>query len=391
MRDRNVRHESFGTNHSSSIAIQPIEYLGLLSHEPSRVRVEKRGTTRETSAVRRLERQWGILLALQASRTGLTSRDLLTRTGCSRSTLYRELGVLLATRVPLAKVKVNGEVRYRLGAQIPFATLAPSPLQVAALHLAREELGHLAGSSLVRELDALLGKLKPPERQRAFSFARAGSAERPEIIGVIDRAIETRARVRLEYRSVARRGGAAIVHVEPRMLHVADREPYFLGYCLERGGERTYKVGRVVRAELTGDSATHLSTEVTAQPFARSRKAWTGDAVSVRVRLDAEVAWLAPQYPLLADQRVVPDGGGAVVVEASVAGLPEALRWVLAWGGNAEVLEPPALRALVAAELGQALIKYAPAKAPKAVRSDSRPRSRVVSTKVRLERRRVGT
>lgn len=352
--------------------------------------MKKRGTAKETSTARRLERQWGILLALQAAKNGLTPRDLIARTGCTRPTLYRELGLLLATRVPLSKLKVNGEVRYRLETQTPFTSLAPSTLQVAALHLARAELGHLAGSSLVRELDALLGKLRPPERQTAFTFVRSGE-ERPEILSVIDKAIETRSRVRLEYRSVARRGGAATVHVEPSILHVAERDPYFLGYCLERGAERTYKVSRVLRAELTGERATHPTKVAGDAPFDRSRKAWTGAIVAVRVRLEADVAWLAPQYPLISDQRVLPETGGAVVVEARVAGLLEALRWVLTWGGCAEVLDPPALRELVATELGQALAKYAPPKTRKtAARSQIRPRAHVVSPKLRQERRRVG-
>jgi len=48
---------------------------------------------------------------------------------------------------------------------------------------------------------------------------------------------------------------------------------------------------------------------------------------------------------------VIEPDGDCVVVRARVAGLEEVTRWVLRWGKDAEVLEPPALRERLRAEV----------------------------------------
>ena len=74
-------------------------------------------------------------------------------------------------------------------------------------------------------------------------------------------------------------------------------------------------------------------------------------------RLWLDVAWLAREYPL-PNQKLVSRPDASVVVEAQVAGLIEVTRWVLAWGGAAEALEPRELREATRTELARALQKY---------------------------------
>ena len=93
--------------------------------------------------------------------------------------------------------------------------------------------------------------------------------------------------------------------------------------------------------------------------FGRSVRVWHGDPVTVRVRLAPEVAAIAHEYPLIDDQRVTPERDGSVLVEARVAGIVEATRWVLAWGRAAEALAPPELREAVQGELEGAMARYA--------------------------------
>ena len=46
-----------------------------------------------------------------------------------------------------------------------------------------------------------------------------------------------------------------------------------------------------------------------------------------------------------ASQRLEPQPDGSLLWRAQVAGPHEVLVWILGWGGDAEVLEPPELRA----------------------------------------------
>jgi predicted DNA-binding transcriptional regulator YafY len=267
--------------------------------------------------------------------------------------------------VPLATETVNGEARYRFLRPSELPEMGFSALQIAALRLARHELEPLAGAALVSELDAFLETLRPNEPQQTLRFAPRSSGQ-PDLLKAVDRALHYGRRARIEYRAASRNGASSFVHIEPLLLNVAEGEPYLRAYCVERAAERTYKVARIAQFELTNERATYRPAQAPGEAFARSIKAWSGEVVTVKIRLDPEVAWRAQEYRLMPDQTLEPAPGGSVIVTARVSGIVEATHWVLSWGGAAEALEPPALRRATRAALAKALAKYdgpGPAKA----------------------------
>jgi proteasome accessory factor B len=311
-----------------------------------------------------LVRQWGLVRELSGQRYGLSIKSLEEKTGVSKKTVYRDLSILRDAGVPVVSEIVNGEARHRLLRDAELPALGLTPLQIAALHLARAELEPLAGTGMVDELDAMLAKLRPPNRQQSFGFA-SKSGGRPEILRVVERALESRRRARIEYRAASRGGARSSVHIEPLVLRLADR-PYVRAYCVERNAERTYKIDRIARIELTAEPATYRPAQPAERAFANTVKAWTGEPTTVKVKLEPEVSWRAEEYALVPNQKLERCRDGSTVVEARVEGVVETSRWVLGWGSAAEALEPEALRALVRKELVKALDKYGrpgPAKA----------------------------
>lgn len=309
------------------------------------------------SSRRLLVRQWALVQALSASRYGLTVRQLTERMRVSKQTLYRDLSTLRESGVPIAPGTVNGEARYRLMRESELPPLGLTALQIGALHLARGQLEPLAGSGLIAEFDALLAKLRPSERQQVFQFAERG-AGKPDVMSVIEKAIELGRRARIEYRAASRGGVPTSVSIEPLVIAVADGRPYVRAFCVERDGERTYKLHRIVKAELSEERASHRPSSLRPAVFALSVKAWSGEPTEVQIKLDAEVAWRAEEYPLIRDQSVVRNPDGTALVRARVAGVVETARWVLGWGGAAEALAPAALRQFVRQELAKANRKY---------------------------------
>ena len=305
----------------------------------------------------RLVRQWTLVRAIAERKRGLSIAQLVELTESSKATVYRDLTVLREAGVPLASEKVNGEARHRLlgGAELPPLTLRP--LQVVALQLARQGLELLASTGVVAELDALLAKLRAPEQRPRLALARAGAGRR-EVVAKLDQALAQKCRVQMEYRAASRGGRARSVQVEPLLLNVVGGDPYLRGYCVEQQEERTYKIARIERVELTAERSTYRPLAPPSEAFKHAVKAWSGDLTTVRVRLKAEVAWRAAEYPLVPDQKLIAEGDGAVIVQAQVSGVVEASRWVLAWGAAAEALDPPELRAAVRSELARALSNY---------------------------------
>lgn len=304
-----------------------------------------------------LLRQWRLLLALNASQRGLTVPQLERETETSRSTVYRDLADLTAAGAPITSERINGEARHRLLRKQELPEIGFSALQIAALHLARTALEPLAGTGIVSELDELLASLRPPKRQTSFRFPEPPPG-RPDVLKAIERAQQGRRRARIEYRAASRGGKATRVHIEPLLLNVADSEPYVRAYCVERGAERTYKVRRIAAVHVTDEPATYRPPEPPERAFENSIKVWTGEPTRVAVKLDASVAWLAEEYPLVANQTITTLPDEAARIEARVSGILEAARWVLGWGGAAEALEPMSLRRAVRDELAAALGKY---------------------------------
>ncbi len=328
---------------------------------------KRRGRTAPTEM---LSDQWRLLLAIQGSTRGLSVAQLREKAGLARSTTYRYLKFLQEAGVPLAVETSNGEARYRFLRASELPEMGFSSLQIAALHLARQELEPLAGAALVSELDAFLEKLRPNEPQQVFRFAPRNSGQ-PDVLKAVDQALHYRRRARIEYRAASRNGASSVVHIEPLLLNVAEGEPYLRAFCVERGAERTYKVARIASFELTRERTTYRPARAPKETFAHSVKAWSGEVVNVKIRLDPEVAWRAREYPLIPDQAIEPVQDGSVVIAASVAGIIEATQWILSWGGAAEALEPPALREATRAALAKALGKYDGPGPAKAVRRKS--------------------
>ena len=59
-----------------------------------------------------------------------------------------------------------------------------------------------------------------------------------------------------------------------------------------------------------------------------------------------------------ASQRVQREDDGSLTWRATVAGTIEIRLWILSWGDDVEVLEPPELRTDVTATMGRALARY---------------------------------
>jgi len=317
-----------------------------------------------------------LLLLLSRSKLGLTAQEIGAEIKVSRSTFYRELGILQSAGVPI-EVRA-GRYRFLKASELP--SLGLSSLQLASLQLARLQLAPLGGTLLLQELDRFLAALKPPKkasaaRQTAFEFLEPRKpAPEPKVVRAIEKARASRRRACIEYRD--RAGAYSRIHIEPLVVSVAEADPYVRAFCVERGDVRTYKLSRIQRAEVTRERATHRP-EGPAFRFDGAVKVWSGEPSTIKVRLDVDVAGLAREYPL-PQQTEHPNPDGSVTIRATVTGLVEIRSRILAWGAAAEVLEPEELREAMRAELAGALRKYdgpGPAKAKPEKSKSAAPRS----------------
>lgn len=302
-------------------------------------------------------RLWKLVVALQQTRRGRTLGELLERLRVSRSTVYRDLELLSEAGVALERTTVNGEVRHRL-LGLETLAVAPTPLQVAAVRLARDALGPLDGTALVRELDGLLVQWSRAPAPATQVSRRGRVKGKAALLATVDAAMSEGRRLALEYQGhadpVPRRR-----EVDPLTLRLERDDPYLFAYCHQRRDYRLFKLARVAAAQLCAALAgDHSDVDLDAL-LAHSVKVWLGgESVDVVVRLSPSKARFAAEYPLVPDQRIelAPDGSARIC--ARVSGTTEVLRWVFGWGADAEILAPLSLRAAARAELTAAARLY---------------------------------
>lgn len=304
----------------------------------------------------RLVRQWRILEALQARRRGMTSAQLESSLGVSRATLYRDLKILVQSPLPVVRRTINGETRYSLEPQA-WPKLPPTPRAVLALAVARELLRPLEGTGLVREIDRYLRAAGPTSSPRVGVAATAG-ASRPGVVAAIERAIEERHRCRLRYRS-AQEVNARWRLMEPVGLRLHDEALYVAAWDVERAGWRVLKASRIEDVQALDEPAVAHPPYDPADVFAHSAGVWSAPPVDVEIVVDPDKARFVDEYPLVEGQRVEPLADGSARVSARVAGIVEAVVWVLGWGRHAEAIAPPELRAAVVSEVEGATARYA--------------------------------
>jgi len=270
--------------------------------------------------------------------------------------------------------------------------------QVYALIQSVQMLGVHRQSAVYRELRKLVEKaclgitlklgLSFADIEAALSFHVVGFDTPPpidpDLFKAVIRAVLQKQEVKLEHRSVKRRGEVKQKTVEPLHLAIINHAPYLFHYdpALEgkkdEKGEpvdpiRKFALTRIGGLEPTGRTCKARAFDVH-ERVRRGMGAFDGpDAVEVKLRFSPKVAGLILERPWHRDQKVTEMANGGLVLELRVThcrysggqcgrpssfhfGSPELEGAILRWAGDVEVVSPGKLRTRMG-ELGEELAR----------------------------------
>lgn len=200
-------------------------------------------------------------------------------------------------------------------------------------------LGELVSVDLNTLRDATNYALSPAARadaQTCFDLRRAGAA---------------RQKLRIHYYTAGRNEwNERVIH--PYHLHFARGEWILFAFDENRQKVRCFNIARISRLDFLTEHFLQLP-DFNAEDMCRSML-WAEAGVqtfSIAIRFDEYQTRYIKERTWHPDQilEALPDGASIVSFPAS--GLPEVARWVLGYGKHAEVLEPPELRAIMAAHI----------------------------------------
>ena len=296
------------------------------------------------------------LIMLLQRRPGQKAGELAAELGVSTRTLHRYMGMLEEVGIPVyAERGPHGGFSLVPGYKMPPLVFTPEEAVVMYLGagLVEEMWGELyreAARGALAKLDNVL-----PDEQRqeaawasrkliATSLHRSDQEALAPILNKLRLAVHERQVVQMRYLSRGQNAPAPR-QLQPYALVYRWGWWYVVGYCRMREALRTFRVDRILQIQLLDehfpepdnfDIHTYLANNWQTQP-----------AVQVKLRFAPEFAHLAR-----ADQSYwqsfQEQEDGAVIVSFSAPDLIWAASTVLAYAGNAVVLEPAALRAEVA-------------------------------------------
>jgi predicted DNA-binding transcriptional regulator YafY len=311
----------------------------------------------------RTDRLLAIVLELQGKRWR-RAEDLAETFEISIRTIYRDMLALGEAGVPVVSIPGRGYslVEGYFLPPVSFSADEATLLLLGADVMTQSFDAHYqsVAQSASRKI---LGVLSDAQRQTVESLreriqfvsggARPDTAQQLEKLQLLRSAIVESRRVRFDYhtRYTTHIGAEhSNAHdtptrtVDPYSLAHVGASWYLTGYCHTRRGQRTFRLERI-----EGLSSLPEVFERPAALRLRPRHVEESSQVTIRVLFAPEVArWVrdSPSYFTLA----IEDTPNGLLVTLAVRDLGEITQWLLSWGRHVRVLEPDALRHLLAEE-----------------------------------------
>ncbi len=278
----------------------------------------------------------------------------------SRRTIFRDLELLRQAGIP---IRYDPE---RQRYEVPEAPLVPpkefSFEEVLALLVLCYELGeerNLPFFAAARSAALKLQSALPPWQQERLRRA-AESIEihlpqtnplfgRQEVFGRLLQALAERRAVRIRYYRI-QDGQFALTKVSPYRLFFSRRSWYLIGRSTVHRAVRTFNLGRIQEVTLLDDRV-RLPQRFSIDRYLRN--AWhlipePGRDWKVHIRFGPKVATNVAEVTWHKTQKVEFRPDGSLDFYVTVTGLNEISWWILGYGQEAEVIQPPELRQLIA-------------------------------------------
>ena len=196
-----------------------------------------------------------------------------------------------------------------------------------------------------------LANIMPPAVREQVRAAADSLSNRPfdpdfsRNLSTVTDAWARRRVLKLSYRSAGKQRPKDII-VHPYFLEpsAAGFSTYLIGYSRTHDQLRTFKIERIVSAEML-PQAFDVPAGLDVDQLLSS--AWGiiwGEGTAVTLRFAPDVAWRVKESRWHPSQAIEDLADGAVLMTISVASLMELGRWVRGWGDKVEVLAPQELR-----------------------------------------------
>lgn len=293
----------------------------------------------------RADRLLGYLVVFQ-SRKLVRAQELAARFEVSERTVYRDIEAMVELGIPIVGMAGEG---YRLmeGYSLPpvMFTEAESHALVLAISmlsgLAQNGPTKSAAASALEKVEAILPKAtleRAQALQKILGFYEVGRHPvnlDDERFVQLQKAIDRNQVVYLHYHAQYTNAISAR-DVEPLYLAFLNNAWILHGYCRLRHDYRNFRLDRIDQFAVKNET-------FEPRPIRLPRLSTENTRVLVRFEADI-VRWVREAQHITYTGDVSEDEEGAIVMAYQISTLTAFMRWLLSWGTEMEVIEPPEIR-----------------------------------------------
>lgn len=304
-------------------------------------------------------------------RTGLYPRaeDIAEKLECSRRVIFEDKRFMMdRLGAPIEFDRENGGWRYTNPTWV-LPGIMVTEGELLAFLLSIEVAQRHAGTAYETHLRSAINKISLSikgavtvdleQLRTIYSVAPPTTAAvNEQLLLDLYRAIQERRQVQINYYTNSR-GEWNERTVNPHHLYYENESWYLFAYDHWRADVRNFHLGRIDRWMVLDKrfkrNPAFSVDEWMGQAFQGIRG---GEPVAVAIWFDQyQARWIRERnWPEGHDIKELP--GGDLILRFETGGLEGVKMWVMQYGAQAEVLEPPELRQMVAEELGQAGERY---------------------------------
>ncbi len=314
------------------------------------------------------------------SKTGGATMDELRRgLDVDRRTSYRIRDTLEELNFPLYEDSsgLDGRKRFRFddsylkklpNLNVPELKLSLSEL--IALYFIRGNRRMFRGTDIEHNIDAAFKKLDAfmPEgladklNQVKTLFVSSSKftkdyRDKEEVVEQLTDAIFRQQTCVVEYHSF-HDDKTKVFNIDPLCFFERDGGLYLFVNATSYGHIRVLAVERIIKLSPTKETFT-LPKDF--DPDAILEDAFSivyDDPIEVKIRFSQEEARYIKERRWAKEQVIIEQPDGSIILELNTSGWFDVKKWVLSFGGKAEVIEPDKLRAEILAELSDAVNRY---------------------------------
>lgn len=281
---------------------------------------------------------------LLLNRDSVSAPELARRFEVSARTIYRDMESLCEAGIPVvAYPGAGGGYGIAGGYKLDRSLVRPEELSQisAALASLSEAVGDKRMIQTIDRLKALRAR-EPRGGDGSYLYIELSPAARErEKIGQLRRAIEERRVARFCYVDGA--GASSCRSVESMALVFTWQSWFLYAFCRNREAFRLFKIARLSALEISTERFPPRDVDLDSRPW---NKAWAESSPSLPTRLRfSDAARIEEHFDASC---IEAESSGSALVKTSLPADEWAVDFLLGLGQSFEVLEPEALRRLVA-------------------------------------------